>query len=178
VPYRLYVVFLTCFLLACSPPEQNEQVAQVSAEEALPTPQGSVVLTVSGNITHTNDGDKAVFDMQMLHELPHKHLQTDTSVTDGEQQFEGVLMRDVLRRVGATGSAVLLTALNDYTVQVPVQDFDAFDAVLAWAMNDELLQAKDKGPLWLVYPRSQHQELRDIRYDYRWVWQLVHVEVQ
>jgi len=32
--------------------------------------------------------------------------------------------------------------------------------------------------LWIIYPRSQHAELRDIRYDYRWVWQLVELRVE
>lgn len=179
MPYRFCLVLFALCLLACAPPEDSdEQQIITTTNEALPLPEGEVLLTISGNIQHTNKDDIAVFDMAMLQALPHQHLQTDTSVTDGDQQFTGVLMRDVLSRVGAEGDAVMAAALNDYTVKIPAQDFDAFDVILAWAMNGEPLQIQDKGPLWLVYPRSQHQELRDIRYDYRWVWQLVHVEVQ
>ena len=36
----------------------------------------------------------------------------------------------------------------------------------------------DKGPFWIVYPRDQHEVLQDIRYDYRWVWQLDSLQVK
>jgi hypothetical protein len=37
---------------------------------------------------------------------------------------------------------------------------------------------RDKGPLWIAYPRDFNKVLQDSRYDARWVWQLnkLHVE--
>ncbi|MCI2394477.1 hypothetical protein [Aliiroseovarius sediminis] len=45
-------------------------------------------------------------------------------------------------------------------------------------MDDKALERSDKGPLWIVYPRDAHKELQDIRYDYRWVWQLSELAVK
>ncbi|HSP24374.1 MAG TPA: molybdopterin-dependent oxidoreductase [Saliniramus sp.] len=144
----------------------------------LAAPSGEVLLRISGEIDNANVGDEAHFDRAMIEELPARRLDTSTVVTDGVQSFDGVLMRDLLAAAGARGDTVSARALNDYTIDIPVGDFSDFDVVLALRMNGEELTARDKGPLWIVYPRDDFAELRDIRYDYRWVWQLIHLEVQ
>jgi hypothetical protein len=41
-----------------------------------------------------------------------------------------------------------------------------------------VMTMRDKGPLWIVYPRDDYSVLHDARYDSRWVWQLnkLHIE--
>lgn len=136
------------------------------------------MLTVSGAVTKTNSGKKALFDRPMLEALPTHPLITDTSVTIGKHEFTGFLIRDLLEKVGATGSKVTAIALNDYEVTIAMEDFKRFEVIAAYQMDGVRLTPADKGPLWIVYPRSQHKELRDIRYDYRWVWQLVELRVE
>ena len=87
-------------------------------------------------------------------------------------------MRDVLGQVGATGTRVRASAHNDYLIEIPIEDFYAFDVILAHSMDGAPLSPRDKGPLWIIYPRDAHRELQDIRYDYRWVWQLRLIEVE
>lgn len=147
-------------------------------EPALPAPTGKVVLTVSGNISKTNRGNLAVFDDDMLGALPRTHLETTTVVTDGVKRFDGFLMRDLLAYVGADGGTVTAIALNDYVIDIPMEDFSRFDVLVATSMDGTRLLPSDKGPLWIVYPRDGHQELQDIRYDYRWVWQLIELDVR
>lgn len=149
-----------------------------SAPTALPFPEGTTVLEVGGNITASNIGEAAHFDMEMLRSLPPVELHTSTAVTDGVRHFEGFLMRDLLALVGAAGKLVSASALNDYTIEIPIDEFDRFDVVVAYAMDGKALLPSNKGPLWIVYPRDQHGELQDIRYDYRWVWQLNRLEVE
>ncbi|MCA0138654.1 molybdopterin-dependent oxidoreductase [Pseudosulfitobacter pseudonitzschiae] len=144
----------------------------------MPAPTGKVVLTVSGNISKTNRGNLAVFDDDMLGALPRIHLETTTVVTDGVKRFDGFLMRDLLAYVGADGGTVTAIALNDYVIDIPMEDFSRFDVLVATSMDGTRLLPSDKGPLWIVYPRDDHQELQDIRYDYRWVWQLIELDVR
>ncbi|WP_417249462.1 molybdopterin-dependent oxidoreductase [Celeribacter sp.] len=144
----------------------------------LPAPTGEVVLTITGNIAHQNAPDSALLDAAMIDALPRFVLETSTVVTDGVNRFDGVLMRDLLDLVGAEGKTVTATALNDYIIDIPMEDFEGFDVVAATHMDGELLLPSDKGPLWIVYPRDDHEELQDIRYDYRWVWQLIHLDIQ
>ncbi|TVM05405.1 molybdopterin-dependent oxidoreductase [Vreelandella aquamarina] len=149
-----------------------------AAERPLSAPSGPVLLTITGAIQHANAKDSAQFDEQMLATLETHTLATTTSVTDGVNQFEGFLMRDLLDWVGAQGDQVIATALNDYIVEIPLEDFYQYDVLAATHMDGEALTPRDKGPLWIVYPRDDHRELQDIRYDYRWVWQLNGLEVE
>lgn len=135
-------------------------------------------MRVSGNVLHTNAGDEAHFDRAMIEALPIHRLETSTAVTDGINMFEGVLMRDLLEAAGAQGEIVSATALNDYVIDIPVEDFTEFEVIAAFSMDGERLLPRDKGPLWIVYPRDDFAELQDIRYDYRWVWQLKRLEIR
>ncbi|MFY0990528.1 molybdopterin-dependent oxidoreductase [Halomonas sp. C05BenzN] len=133
---------------------------------------------MSGEITTTNHDDEARFDRALLESLPRHRLSTSTVVTDGINHFEGFLMRDLLERVGAEGNTAVALALNDYLIEIPREDFYRYDVLVADTMDGERLTPRDKGPLWIVYPRDDHRELQDIRYDYRWVWQLYQLEIQ
>lgn len=146
--------------------------------DPLPPPEGEVVLRISGAVTRPNVGDEAHLDRAMIEALPVHVLETTTAVTDGVSLFEGVLMRDLLELAGAEGGTVTAIALNDYAIDIPAGDFSAFDVLAALVMDGETLTPRDKGPIWIVYPRDDFAELQDIRYDYRWVWQLVHLEVR
>lgn len=150
----------------------------LAQESSLADPSGEVLLTITGNIEQTNEGETAQFDESLLQALPERTLETSTVVTDGVNRFEGVLMRDLLDRVGAEGEVVTARALNDYVIDIPMEDFESFDVLVATHMDGERLLPRDKGPLWIVYPRDDHGELQDIRYDYRWVWQLIQLDVE
>lgn len=144
----------------------------------LATPQSDPVLEIIGSLTNRNSENGAQFDMEMLRALPAVTIETHTSVTDGVKRFEGFLVRDLLKSLGAAGKVIRASAINDYTVEIPMSDLERFDVIVAHSMDGEPLSPHDKGPLWIVYPRDQHPELQDIRYDYRWVWQLNVLDVQ
>ncbi|MBE7734083.1 molybdopterin-dependent oxidoreductase [Devosia sp. CC-YST696] len=145
--------------------------------EILP-PQFPPILEVRGAVSKANAPGVAQFDMEMLRALPAVRLDTTTAVTDGVRRFDGFLMRDLLAHVGAQGTAVTARALNDYAIDIAIEEFDRFDVLVAYEMDGEPLLPSDKGPLWIVYPRDQHAELQDIRFDYRWVWQLRWLEIR
>lgn len=145
---------------------------------SLPEPEGKVILAVHGDIQNTNVDGAALFDRAMLKQLPTVRLATHTSVTDGVHHFTGFLMRDLLERVGAQGSKVTATALNYYVIEFPIKEFYRFDVIVAYKMDGERLVPSKKGPLWIVYPRDSNKVLQDIRYDYKWVWQLVRLDIQ
>ncbi|UFN50111.1 molybdopterin-dependent oxidoreductase [Roseomonas sp. OT10] len=162
-------------LLAALPAARR---AAAAPQEALPEPGGRVLLSLMGNIAVTNRNGRADFDRDMLRALGQRQLSTPTAWTDGIKQFEGVLARAVLERVGAQGGVVRARAVNDYMIDIPRQDFERYDVLLAYRMDGRDLTTRDKGPLWIVYPRSEHPELDDAQYNSRWVWQLRSLEVR
>jgi hypothetical protein len=140
--------------------------------------QKAVVLTVVDA-----DGKRHDMDEQRLATLPAAALMTHTAWTEGPQRFEGVLMRDVLAMAGIgaaalKGRSVEAMALNDYRITIPAADFLKYDVLLARSLNGKPMTRRDKGPYWIVYPRDQHPELADSRYELRWVWQLRELRVQ
>lgn len=141
-----------------------------------PDAQRPARILIEGAIMH-NDGAPVYVDMTTLKNMPSHSISTSTVVTDGVLKFDGVLMRSVLDHVGAYGTTVTARALNGYVVEIPIQDFKDFDVLLAWGANGARLKSDDKGPFWIVYPRDDHDVLQDIRYDYRWVWQLISLQV-
>lgn len=153
-------------------------LAFAQAAQSLPEPTERPILRIDGAIARTNLNGQAVFDREMLLQLERHELTTHTSVTDGPQHFSGFLMRDLLALVGAEGETATAHALNDYVVDIPLRDFEEFDVLVAMEMNGERLTARDKGPLWIVYPRDDVDELQDIRFDYRWVWHLDSLKIQ
>lgn len=139
---------------------------------ALAEPEGRVILTVSGKIRNRNSGADARFDRAMLERIGEQDLRTTTPWTDGKQTFRGVLVRDLLAAVGAWGDTVHAIAINDYSYRIPVSDFDAYPVILASRMNGELLRIREKGPLWIIYPRDEFPELREKAVEPRMVWQV------
>lgn len=136
--------------------------------------QSDTVLTLTGAVAQ----DEVILSHDDLLAMSQKQLVTATTVTDGRSTFEGFLIRDLLEAHQATGEVVVARALNDYKIEIPISDFERFDVIGAMSMDGVPLSPRDKGPIWIVYPRDDHPELQDIRYDTRWVWQLVSLHVQ
>jgi hypothetical protein len=148
------------------------------AAEPLAKPSGPVILTVTGAITATNAPGRAEFDQKMLEGLGIASLATSSDWTDGKPVFEGVPARKLLEAVGAHGKTASAIALNDYVVDIPIDDFTKYPVLLAMRRNGQALTPRDKGPIWIVYPRDDYPELRDPKINDRWIWQLKAIEVK
>lgn len=148
-----------------------------SAAEPLPRPQGTVILTITGNITRTNAPGQAQFDKAMLEALGQASYTTSSEVSTIPMTFEGVPLRAVIERVGARCKTIKATALNAYQISIPMEDLQ-FEPILAMKVDGKVITARDKGPLWIAYPRDANSVLHDVKYDSRWVWQLskLHIE--
>ena len=147
------------------------------AAEPLPLPKGPILLTVSGKIDQTNVGDEAQFDREMLEALGQASITTGYVLSDKKQLYEGVSLRAVLERVGSKGTSVLATALNSYKINIPLEDLK-YDPIIAMRVDGQALKLRDKGPLWIVYPRDAHTVLQAQIYDSRWIWQLHRLRVE
>jgi len=144
---------------------------------ALDAPKERVVLTVSGAIDETNSASGAQFDLLMLDALPGRSAEMETPWTKGQTRFNGPLLRSLLEAVGAHGKTLRVTALNDYSAEVPVEDATQFDTMLAVAMNGQPMSIRDKGPIFMIYPFDTNPELYNEKYFSRSVWQIKAIEV-
>jgi hypothetical protein len=146
--------------------------------ESLPQPTGKPVLTVTGKITVTNDDGKAVFDRQMLEALGETAFSTATPWYDGPHKFEGVPLDKLLDILGATGGRLVVTALNDYVTEIPIEDARKFGVILALKRDGQYMPISDKGPIFIIYPFDSNSELKAQVYYKRSAWQVSRIEVE
>lgn len=144
----------------------------------LEVPGGPVILTLTGRLRLTNAGERAQFDMAMLERLPQVSFITRTPWYTQPRKFTGPLLRDVLAAAGAQGTTLKTQALNDYRVDIPFDDAQRFDMVLARLLDDKPMPVRDKGPLFIIYPFDNRPELRNALYFSRSAWQLKSIDIQ
>ena len=138
---------------------------------------GPVVLVISGRVQRPNAGLRAQFTMAALERLPQTSFTTRTPWYADARHFTGPLLRDVLGAAGAHGSVLRVSALNDYRVDVPFEDAQHHDLILARLIDGQPMAVRDKGPLFMIYPFDADPGLRSAVYYNRSVWQLKSIEV-
>ncbi|MFQ5565094.1 MAG: molybdopterin-dependent oxidoreductase [Paracoccaceae bacterium] len=111
--------------------------------------------------------------------LPQHTIRTRTDYTDGVVEFVGPLARDAVAPIG-TGAAtsIHMVAANDYAIDIPLSDIFDYDVILAMQANGERLTMRDKGPIWLMYPLDDYEEMQDPAFNNRLIWQLTVMELR
>lgn len=123
-------------------------------------------------------GTAVRFDLDMLKKLGVVTVTTKTPWTDDATVFEAVPGKALLAALGVRDGVLIAKAVNDYKVEIPVEDLRDKGAFIAFSMNGKRLTVRDKGPLWLLYPFSDKAELDNPVYYNRAIWQLTHLEIR
>jgi hypothetical protein len=144
----------------------------------LAKPDGAVILSVSGNIANTNAPGIAQFDHALLASIGQTEFITDTHWTEGDHSFSGVSVAALAHLVGAKGVNVHAVALNDYAIEIPLQELIDHGALLATSMDGKPLRIRDYGPIWIVFPIKQRPEIRTDRNRDFWIWQLTSLDIK
>lgn len=152
--------------------------AGAAAADGLTQPKGRVVLTMSGKIGQANKEKSAVFDMAMLEALPQHSFTTRTPWYDRPVKFTGPLLSDLLALTKAQGVTINASAINDYTIRIPVADAQAHGIIVARLLDDQPMAVRDKGPLFVIYPFDSKAELRSSTYYERSIWQLKRMSIE
>jgi hypothetical protein len=150
----------------------------VAAQTVAAKPKGKVILTVTGAISKTNVPDGFAFDAALIDQLPVRDITTASPWFKNAVTFSGPLLSDVLALVGATGTQLQVTALNDYKAQLPADDGVKYGAILARKIDGKTMSVRDKGPLFLIYPFDSRPELRNDIYYGRSIWQIRTIDVR
>lgn len=109
----------------------------------LPAAEGEVVLIVSGDLALTNDGDAAVFDMAMLKAIGTNEFETTTIWTDGPQTFKGTTLMTLMQALGVENGTIRATAINDYSVEIPMTDAVKNGALIAFERNGDKISVRE-----------------------------------
>jgi len=152
--------------------------ARPGRAQDLAAPAGRVILSITGKIARRNSPDAAQFDLPMLEALGPESFTTTTPWHNGPVTFEGVPMARLLREVGANGTTLQVLALNDYSTEIPIEDFEKYPVVLAYKRDGAYMPVRDKGPLFIVYPYDSDPTLKHQRFYSRSAWQVARMIVK
>ncbi len=151
--------------------------AAQAATTATAAATGDVILTVQSG-SASDDGRSVTYSMDDLRALKQTSIVTTNEFVEGPTEFTGPLLRDVVASVAETDdSQLILTALNDYQVDMPIADSQDYDVIVALERDGEPMSVRENGPLWIIYPMSDHPELNEAVYSGRLVWQLKQIDV-
>lgn len=143
----------------------------------LSDPTGPVVLTVTGKIGNGNTSGVAAFDLEMLEAMGTAEITTSTIWTSGLVTFTGVRLAKLLEHVDAQGSTLEATAINNYSIAIPVSDATDDGPIIAYLRDGKHMSIRDKGPLWIIYPYDQSAAYQTELIYSRSIWQLDRIVV-
>lgn len=130
-------------------------------------------------LTITSGTDVATLSFEDLLALPQSTVITKNDYVDVRTEFTGPSLLDILVEHGISkDETLIMRAINDFSVEIPASDAFDYNVILALFSNGEQMSVRDKGPIWLIYPMDDHEELRDDRYNSRIIWQLRSIVVE
>lgn len=112
------------------------------------------------------------FGMAELEALGAADVATSTPWTEGVVRFTGPTLAALAALEYHPVVEARLTALNDYSIDVPAADWAAHTLVLATRADGARMRVRDRGPLWLIYPLDSDPALRTQRFHARMIWQV------
>lgn len=142
----------------------------LGASAAQAGPGGAVELrwlAAGGSVLATR-----TLDLQALEAMEQQRIETSTPWSDGIQIFTGPSLADIAELEPFSALQARVTALNDYSAEIPASDFEDFDPILATRHNGEQMRIRDKGPFWVMYPIDREAALDQQVFHARMVWQV------
>jgi len=137
--------------------------------------QDKAALTIDGLV---RDGATYQWSLAELEDMPQKVIRTSTPWHDSIIEFEGVELSYLMDLVGAEGDTAFVVALNEYTAEVPIADFEQFGPILALRQDGATIPIADKGPFFIVYPYDDDPQLHAEKYYLRSVWSVSTISVE
>lgn len=151
----------------------------LSAGASIPTPTEDVVLTVTGLVGTTNIEERIEMDTPMLESLRTVEYTVTDPFEQNQVAYSGVLVSDLLDlwQVPAEATTLVVSALDDYQAEVPIEDLRKYPVVYAMKADGVPMPTSTRGPAMLVFPYD-HFEFDEQRYNDYWVWQIKSIEVK
>ncbi|MBA85783.1 hypothetical protein ACSSNL_11975 [Thalassobius sp. S69A] len=115
--------------------------------------------------------------MDELLALPAAEFTTSTIWTIGPQTFRGVWLSDLMEYLKISEGEIYLSALNEYLVEIPLSEMFPGGPLVAYERNGAPMGARDKGPLWVVFPYDSDERFRAESVYAQSIWQMDRIEV-
>ncbi len=185
--FSVIVLSLLCLLLwtGCAKSTEFAKVYTIVKEGTLqpgatiPQPEDDPILTVSGKISTTNADGAILMDRPTIESVGLVEYHVQDPFANHDVLYRGVLMRDLLKlwQKDNTVKTVRLIALNDYQIDIPIEDFSTYPILFALQADGVYMEPDYQGPAMLVYPLDNY-DFDLITIKRRWIWQIKKIELE
>lgn len=169
--------------------------AAVQAMADLAKPDGRVLVTIAGDIHHTNRGalpegtasllgfqdvvfeTAAELDQALLDSLPQQEVEALDPTGTVSVTFSGPSLDALLGLLGASGAGVSVSALDGYMAEISAEEIATHAPILATRIDGRLMGIGAHGPAMVVFVPSGDAET-DEALSAKQVWAVVFINVQ
>jgi len=116
------------------------------------------------------------YTVEQLLDIQTAELKTLTPWTQGEPNFKGLSLITLLNTHNIASGELKFTALNDYSITIPVKELIDAQGFLAMYQDNKILRVRNKGPFWLIFPWSYRSELINSTISSWSIWQIKSIE--
>lgn len=111
--------------------------------------------------------------LEEIEAMERHEIRTNTVWTDRTITFSGVRPATIAELISGAFTEVQATALNEFSVFVPLADFapDA-DVIIATRADGEPMAVRDNGPFWLMFNFDTLDQAGRTAAEQRSIWQL------
>lgn len=163
---RVLCTLVVCLsVLLCSSSSALSKEVIVKDVQLAPTKSDIIVLTIQ-----SSTGVKK-YSLDKIESLGLKRLGTSTFWKEDDGVYEGVLLIDLLSHAKMEKcTSIVVTALDDYQIEIPCEDFRKWPVLLATRRDGKTMSVRKKGPTRIIYPKDIGGDiaLSDMRS--RWIW--------
>jgi hypothetical protein len=161
--------------------------------EPVPQPSNDPILEIDGKIrSRNNDGivtngtssrnesAQLVLDLETLEELPLVRYSVEDPWLKREVTYTGVLVSDLVKLVQpARGATSLhLVALDDYEVDIALEDVDRWPILLATQLDGRHMAVSNGGPTRIAFPYGLVSGIDELTYKDLWIWNIETITVR
>lgn len=84
--------------------------------------------------------------------------------------YRGLPLSEILEKHGLAGDFIELAAENGYTSKIPRSMIEKYQPIIAFEADGAALDFSSRGPLSLIWPRSDHPDDLGETIDGMWTW--------
>lgn len=167
------VMFRAAILFAC-----KATLLSLLASNTLAAEGGRPLLTITGHVGDSAEASEITYDRASLEAMMTASITTGTPWFDGTSVFEGVSLEELITSAGMDATKITAVALNDYITEIPFEDIQTHQPILALKRDGQFMSVRDKGPLFIIYPYDSKPELRTHLYYSRSAWQVAKLVIE
>jgi hypothetical protein len=133
------------------------------------------LLTVRDTVTqaeiHLSDRD--------LSALKQQKILTSSPWTTGVNTFTGPSLKEVVELWGTLENVaeIHLMSFDNYQIDIPKDLVDDTQPIVASRFNGQAYSLRQKGPLWIMFPFDESDDMQTGLYQSRAVWHLTTIEI-